>query len=82
MCTLNTHNKESAMNITLSVNKDLVEISRNYAKKHNTTLNSLVREYLKRIANGMEAEEIVDEFEKLARSKGGRSSADYNFSRE
>jgi len=70
------------MNITLSVNKDLVEISRNYAKKNNTTLNSLVREYLKRIADGMEAEEIAHEFEKLARSQAGRSSDDYSFNRE
>lgn len=70
------------MNITLSADKDLIDRSRHYAKKHNITLNNLIREYLKRIVNGMEIEEISLEFEKLARLQGGTSSTDYNFNRD
>ncbi len=70
------------MNITLSADKDLINKSRLYAKKYKTTLNNLVREYLKRITNESESKNIVQEFENLARSGGGKSSDNYKFSRD
>ena len=51
------------MNITLSADKRLIEKCRDFAKKHNTTLNNLIREYLKRIVNERETEQISLEFE-------------------
>ncbi|MCF6335846.1 MAG: DUF6364 family protein [Spirochaetales bacterium] len=70
------------MNITLSADKDLINNSRLYAHKHNTTLNSLVREYLKRITNDSSYENIAMEFETLARDNGGKSPKDYKFNRD
>ena len=70
------------MNITLSADKDLINNSRLYAEKHNTTLNNLVREYLKHITNDSSGENIAREFEVLARDNGGKSSIDYKFDRD
>ncbi|MCK5199328.1 MAG: hypothetical protein KAR21_13305 [Spirochaetales bacterium] len=70
------------MNITLSADKDLINNSRLYAEKHNTTLNNLVREYLKRITNESETKNIAEEFETLARDNSGRSSGNYKFDRD
>ncbi|MDA3810913.1 MAG: DUF6364 family protein [Spirochaetaceae bacterium] len=70
------------MNITLSADKALIENSRHYAKKHHTTLNNLVREYLKRITNETEGKSIAEEFNKLARDFGGESSTDFKFNRD
>ncbi len=69
------------MNITLSADKRLIEKSRDFAKKHNTTLNNLIREYLKRIVNEREIEQISLEFENLAKSQAGESPAGYHFNR-
>lgn len=70
------------MNITLSADKNLIDNSRLYAKKHNTTLNNLVREYLKSVTNEITIESAALEFEKLARNAGGKSSVDFKFNRE
>ena len=70
------------MNITLSADKGLINNSRLYAEKHNTTLNNLIREYLKRITNESEGKNIAEEFETLARDIGGKSPRDYKFNRD
>lgn len=70
------------MNITLSADKDLINNSRWYAKKHNTTLNNLVREYLRHITNDSSGKNIAEEFELLARDSSGKSSMDYKFNRD
>lgn len=70
------------MNITLSADKALIEKSRQYAKKHNTSLNNLVRNYLKRIVNEANAGENAAEYENNALSYAGHSASDYKFNRE
>ena len=70
------------MNITLSADKDLISNSRLYAEKHNTTLNNLVREYLKRITNESDSNDIAQEFESLARKESGKSPDDFKFNRD
>ncbi len=70
------------MNITLSADKRLIDNSRLYAEKHNTTLNNLVREYLKHITNEISVGERALEFEKLAKKNGGESSSNFRFSRD
>ena len=57
---------ETNMNITLSADKSLIAKARKYAQKHNTTLNNLVREYLKKIVNNSDVDKAADEFEKLS----------------
>ena len=70
------------MNITLSADKDLITKSRDYARKHNTTLNNIIREYLRKLVNEGEIKDIVSEFEKLAANFSGKSQKDYTFNRE
>ena len=70
------------MNITLSADKNLIDNSRLYAEKHNTTLNNLVREYLKSVTNEISLESAAQEFENLARNSGGESSVDFIFNRD
>ncbi|MBN1408849.1 MAG: hypothetical protein JW956_13715 [Calditrichaceae bacterium] len=70
------------MNITLSSDKATVEKARNYARKHNTSLNNLVRDFLKRITNSSDLDAIADEFEKIALSHSGKSEESFKFSRD
>ncbi len=70
------------MNITLSADKSLIEKARMYAKKHNTTINNLVREYLRKITNHSDIDKAADEFEAIALEHSGKSSHDYKFNRE
>ena len=70
------------MNITLSADKSLIEKSREYAKRHNTSLNNLIREYLTRIVNEGDLKQISAEFENLAKDNSGKSSDKYIFNRD
>jgi len=70
------------MNITLSADKKLIEKSRAYAKKQNTTLNNLVRQYLSRIVNDSESHQAAEEFANIANQQAGKSNKDYRFSRD
>jgi hypothetical protein len=69
------------MNITLSADKKLIDKSRAYAKKHNTTLNNLVRQYLARIVNDSESRQAADEFAQIAKNHAGKSDNNYRFNR-
>jgi len=70
------------MNITLSADKNLIDNSRLYAEKHNTTLNNLVREYLRTVTNEISIKAAALEFENLARNDGGESSESFKFNRD
>ena len=70
------------MNITLSADKTTIERARNYARKHNTSLNNLVRDYLKKITNSYDLEAIADEFENIALSHSGKSEESFKFNRD
>ncbi len=70
------------MNITLSAEKTLIEKARAYAKKHNTTLNNLVRNYLSRIVDGSEVKQVASEFADIALTHAGKSDKQYIFNRE
>ena len=70
------------MNLTLSIDKELLEKSREAAKKQNSSVNSLVREYLKKLVNESEPEYAAEEFAQIARDSGGRSPDNWKFSRD
>jgi hypothetical protein len=69
------------MNITLSADEKLIKKTREYAKKHNTTLNNLIREYLKQLINEPDIESAAVEFEDLALHQSGRSVEGFTFNR-
>jgi hypothetical protein len=70
------------MNITLAADKELIERSRQYAQKHNTSLNSLVRAYLKSLAVEDDLDRSASEFAHLAEKFSGRSPSGYSFERK
>lgn len=70
------------MNITLSADESLIERARNYAGKHKTSLNNMIRDYLKRLVNEGDAVQAAREFEQIALTEGGESPAGYTFRRD
>jgi hypothetical protein len=59
------------MNITLSADEKLIKKARDYANKHNTTLNALIRDFLKKTVNETETQNVAAEFEMIAIHYGG-----------
>ena len=67
------------MNVTLSLDEQLVERARKKADALGKSLNQLVREYLQRLAGGDDAEQSVAEFKRLSgrgHSRGWRFDRD------
>jgi hypothetical protein len=69
-------------NITLSADETALAIARNYAKKHNTTLNQLVRDYIQEIVTKSERESFIDEFLQFTKEPAGCSEPGWKFDRE
>jgi hypothetical protein len=61
------------MNLTLSVDEKILERARHVARQQGTSLNALVRGYLKNLAGKRANEEIADELMKLMKKHVGRS---------
>lgn len=69
------------VNITLSAEEDLVAKARSYAQARNTTLNQLIRDYLKRLTGEIDPQQAAEEFAELALQRGGRSDDRFVFDR-
>ena len=69
------------MNITLSADKELIKKAREYAMRHNSTLNNIIRSYLEQITNEMNREAAAEEFEELCIHHAGESPPEYRFNR-
>jgi hypothetical protein len=69
------------MNITLSVDDELIESARQRAKVLGSSVNQLVREYLEQLAGKSDPEADAAEFEKLSRLANGNSRA-WKFDRD
>ena len=70
------------MNITLSADESLIERARKYAGKHKTSLNNMIREYLKHLVNEGDTTQAAREFEQIAMDQAGESPAGYSFKRD
>jgi hypothetical protein len=67
------------MNVTLSINEQLVERARKRAAALGKSLNQLIRDYLETLAGGDDPERSIDEFKRLSgrgHSRGGRFDRD------
>jgi replicative DNA helicase len=67
------------MNITLSIDEQIVEKARKRAEAQGKSLNQLVRDYLRALAGGDDPERSVQEFKRLSgsgRSRGWRFNRD------
>jgi hypothetical protein len=67
------------MNITLSVDEQLVARARRKADALGKSLNQLVRDYLQRLAGGDDPERSIEEFYKLS---GSGDSQGWRFNRD
>ncbi len=70
------------MNITLSADENLIKKSREYAEKHNTTLNNMIREFLKTVTGSEDINNAAEQFKDNALNRSGRSREGYVFDRE
>ena len=63
----------SSVNLTLSVDDEVIESARLRAQALGTSVNQLVREYLERLAGKSDPDADAAEFEKLSRLANGDS---------
>jgi len=61
------------MNITLSVDAQLVERARQVAKQQGTSLNEMIRNYLQTVAGTRNGEDVIRELQALWDSHPGHS---------
>ena len=61
------------MNLTLSIDDEIVQQARRRAEAMGKSVNQLVREYLERLAGKSDLEAAADEFRELTRNAKGNS---------
>lgn len=69
------------MNLTLSVDEEVVKRARERARALGSSVNQLVREYLEQLAGKADPDADAEEFEKLSRLAKGNSRG-WKFDRE
>jgi antitoxin component of RelBE/YafQ-DinJ toxin-antitoxin module len=69
------------MNITLSIDDEVIQQARRRAEAMGTSVNQLVREYLEQLAGKTDPKADAVEFEHLSRSSRGNSHK-WKFNRE
>jgi hypothetical protein len=69
------------MNVTLSVDDEVIQEARRRAEAMGTSVNQLVREYLEQFAGKTDPGANATEFERLSRSTQGNSRG-WKFNRE
>ena len=69
-------------NITLSADENLIASARTYAQAHGTTLNDMIRDYLKVVTARRDPKEVAEEFLRLAYEEAGCSPEGWKFNRE
>jgi hypothetical protein len=67
------------MNVTLSLDDQLVSRARKKAQALGKSLNQMIRDYLQTVAGGDDAERSIEEFKRLS---GRGNSRSWRFSRE
>ena len=67
------------MNVTLSIDAQLVAKARKKAAALGKSLNQLIRDYLQRLAGGDDPERSIQEFKRLS---GGGHSRGWRFNRD
>ena len=69
------------MNVTLSIEDDVIRRARRKAEAMGTSVNQLVREYLDQFSGKSGPEELAAEFERLSREAHGNSRG-WKFNRD
>ena len=69
------------MNVTLSIDEDVMRRARKRAEALGTSVNQMIRDYLDQVAGKSDAKELAEEFERLSRRTHGHSKG-WKFNRE
>jgi hypothetical protein len=69
------------MNVTLSVDDEIIRKARQRAEATGTSVNQLIREYLEQLAGRRDPNADAEEFERLSRMSQGNSRG-WKFNRE
>jgi hypothetical protein len=69
------------MNVTLSIDEDLVERAREVARQQGKSLNALIREYLQSLTAASRGENLAGQFQRLWAERTGHSGG-WHFDRE
>jgi hypothetical protein len=69
------------MNVTLSVDDELVQEARRRAEAMGTSVNQLVRQYLEQLVGKSDSNSDATEFERLSRAARGNSGG-WKFNRD
>jgi hypothetical protein len=69
------------MNVTLSIDEDLVERARQVARQQGTSLNALIRDYLQSLTDASRGENLAGQFQRLWAERAGHSGG-WRFDRE
>jgi len=62
------------MNVTLSIDDDVLARARELAARRGTSVNQLIRDYLEELASDVSSDEIVAELKELWRTTSGNSA--------
>ena len=62
------------MNVTLSIDDDVLSRARELAARRGTSVNQLIREYLEELTSDISTEEALAELEELWRTSSGNSA--------
>jgi hypothetical protein len=58
------------VNLTLSIDEQLVERARAVAREQGTSLNALIRAYIESLAGEVSGEAVLEQFQQMWRSPG------------
>lgn len=61
------------MNLTLAVDRNVVEKARRVAESMGKSLNGLIREYLEQVAGENDAQDDIEQMKRLSRKARGHS---------
>lgn len=67
--------------ITLAIPPEVVREARDYARRNDTTLNGMIRDYLTDLVQPRGGEALAEEFARLAAEKAVRRHRPYRFRR-
>jgi hypothetical protein len=61
------------VNVTLSIDDELLARARELAARRGTSVNQLIRDYLSELASDLSADDVVQELEELWKKSAGSS---------
>ena len=75
------HTYHSCVNVTLSIDDEVLQEARHRAEAMGTSVNQLVRDYLERFTGKIDSQSAAAEFERLSLAAQGHSYG-WEFNRE